>query len=385
VLRSTGDNLAFRKELLELASRVLEHVEGGQHSASQTYHISCWQDTIYPEYCPRTSAPGGILPSRLDWLCQPAHIERTLHLLFYLNHWAKAREHLLYGDRQGLYEVKSVVLQQAYKVGAVDPVAYIDGSEAFARDYSYGVAVDIATEVFIDRFAMSFDGNEVLTDEFDLYARKLFTHITGYQAKAQADSVMLDEKRVETFIRGSLQELVDQARVTRQPIPSEELAALFIQPADLFEVYLSRDRLYPGWDELSEGEIKQLDPEGLSLIAFQYNSSTAHYVFHLPLRVAEKFLPSQLVRELQSSASTSRETGTFYGQAITEDESQQYPIENLLRELLVDIVAICPHSLVKKEQRFRYARNWSTPDWENDESDDWYEDCLEDAHYANHE
>ncbi|HEY4034145.1 MAG TPA: hypothetical protein VGL94_09305, partial [Ktedonobacteraceae bacterium] len=89
--------------------------------------------------------------------------------------------------------------------------------------------------------------------------------------------------------------------------------------------------------------------------------------------------------ELQSSASTSRETGTFYGQAVTEDESQQYPIENLLRELLVDIAAICPHSLVKKEQRFRYARNWSTPDWDNDESDDWYEDCLEDAHYANHE
>src|SRR5690242_7770351 len=87
--------------------------EIGEHQ--QTRHISCWQDTIYPEYCPCTSAPGGIIPSRLDWLCQPEQIERTLHLLFRLNHWAKAREHLWYDDRQGLYKVKAVVLQHAYK------------------------------------------------------------------------------------------------------------------------------------------------------------------------------------------------------------------------------------------------------------------------------
>src|SRR5256886_9241405 len=150
VLRSTGDNLSFRKELLELAHRVLEQMEGDWHSTPQTHHISRWQDTIYPEYCPRTSVPGGILSSRLDWLCQPEQIERTLHLLFYLNHWAKAREHLLYDDRQGLYKVKAVMLQQAYKVGAIRPVAYIDGSEPFARDYSYDVAIAIVAEVFTD-------------------------------------------------------------------------------------------------------------------------------------------------------------------------------------------------------------------------------------------
>jgi len=228
VLCSTGDNLSFRRELLELAHRVLANVEEGWHSASQTRHISRWQDTIYPEYCPRTSALSGIIPSRLDWLCQPEQIERTLHLLFYLNHWAKAREHLLYDDRQGLYEVKAAVLQQAYKVGAISPVAYIDGSEAFARDYSFDVAIDIATEVFTDRLAMSFDGNNILTDKLDLDARKLFVRIMGYEAKTHTDSEALDGKRTKTFIGESLQTLVDQARSTRQPIPSEELAALFI-------------------------------------------------------------------------------------------------------------------------------------------------------------
>ena len=73
------------QELLELAHRVLEQMEGDWHSTPQTHHIFRWQDTIYPEYCPRTSVPGGILSSRLAWLCQPEQIERTLHLLFYLN------------------------------------------------------------------------------------------------------------------------------------------------------------------------------------------------------------------------------------------------------------------------------------------------------------
>ena len=380
VLRSTGDNLSFRKELFKLAYRVLEHTEENWHNTSQTHHISRWQDTTYPEYCPRTLAPGGIIPSRLDWLCQPEQIERTLHLLFYLNHWAKAREHLLYNDRQGLYKVKAAVLQQAYKVGAISPVAYIDGSKAFARDYCFDGAIDIAAEVFIDRLTMSFDGKDALTDKLDIDARKLFARIMGYEAKTWADSEALEEEQIKTFIGESLQTLVDQALSTRQPIPSRELAALFIYPADLFEVHVSRDRHFPNWDELDESEAKQLDPEGLSLIAFQYDSPTAHYVFHLPFRIAEKFLSQQQVREFQSHTSTSREAGIFYGRAVTKAESQEYPIANLLRELLVDISAICPHGLTKKEQHVRYSRAWSAPEWndyEDDPDDVWYEDCLE--------
>lgn len=401
VLRSTGDNLTFRKQLLELARsvvanmeasihsmwvmnnkiptlnhRVVENMEKGYNSPPQARHISRWQDTIYPEYCPRTSAPGGIIPSRLDWLCQPEQIEQTLHLLFHLNHWAKAREYLLYDDRQGLYGVKAVVLQQAFRVGAISPIAYIDGLEAFARNYFFDIAIDIAAENFAERLGMSFDGNNTVIDELDLQARKLFAHIMGYEAKTQADSQALDQEQAKSFIGHSLRRLVNQAQSTRQPIPSQELATLFISPTDLLEVHLSRDRYFPSWDELEESEVRQLDPEGLSLIAFQYDSSTAHYVFHLPFRIAEKFLPEQLVRNLQSHASTSRESGTFYGRTITEAESQSCPIANLLRELLVDSSAICPHGLVRKEQHFRSSRAWSIPDWHDDDEDDgavWYE------------
>jgi hypothetical protein len=406
VLRSTGDNLSFRQELLTLARcvvtnmeaaihsmwtetvdskispsthRIVADMEEGYGSPPQSHHISRWQDTIYPEYYPRTSAAGGIIPSRLDWLCQPEQIEHTLYLLCHLNHWAKAREHLLYADRQGLYEVKAAVLQEAYKVGFLRPIAYIDGSSSFALNYAFEMAIDIATEVFTERLEWSFESDDSIVDELGSYARKLFARIMGYEVKTLADSQALDEERTKTFIAESLRALVDQARSSHQSIVGQDLAALFISPADLLEVHLTRDRLSPDWDELDEGEIRQLDPDGLSLIAFQYDSSTAHYVFHLPFRIAEKFLSQQLIRELHTHASTSREVGTFYGRAITEAESQQYPIANLLRELLVDISAICPHGLAKKEQHFRSSQAWSASDWHNYENDDdfWDEDDEE--------
>ncbi len=92
VLRSTGDNLSFCQELLVLARcvvtnmeatihsmqtetadskispsthRIVADMEEGYGSPPQSHHIFRWQDTIYPEYYPRTSAAGGIIPSRL--------------------------------------------------------------------------------------------------------------------------------------------------------------------------------------------------------------------------------------------------------------------------------------------------------------------------------
>jgi hypothetical protein len=46
----------------------------------------------------------GLTASQLEQLCQPEQLERTLFLLFHLNHWAKAREQLFFADRQGLYK-----------------------------------------------------------------------------------------------------------------------------------------------------------------------------------------------------------------------------------------------------------------------------------------
>ena len=51
---------------------------------------------------------------------------------------------MLYADRQGLYRVKAVLVQQAFAAGLVSPVSYIDGSSSFAREFSLDPAADIA-------------------------------------------------------------------------------------------------------------------------------------------------------------------------------------------------------------------------------------------------
>jgi hypothetical protein len=92
--------------------------------------------TQYNAGCGDDPAPGGIPRTRLAWLCQPEHVEHTLRLLYSLNHWARARERLLYADRQGLYRVKAALVRQAFAAGLIGPVSYSDGTGGFARDLS---------------------------------------------------------------------------------------------------------------------------------------------------------------------------------------------------------------------------------------------------------
>ena len=284
VLRSSGDNLRFREELVELAERVLASVDSWDtcHSEGGSPMERSEAATVGSQDGP---APAGIPPSRLAWLCQPARIERTLRLLFFLNHWAKARERLLYADRQGLYRVKAVLVQQAFAAGLVSPVSYIDGSSSFAREFSLDPAADIAAEVFIDRLAILIEDDEYL------------------------------------------------------PTDGEESEAV------------------------------QLDPEGLSLIAFEYAGATAHYIFHLPFRTAERFLPEPLVRDFSSRPGDSQECGEFFGRTITEAESREHPVGEILRELGVDVAVVCPHRLTDKQEYVsQLARRY--PYWDSGEEED---------------
>jgi hypothetical protein len=224
----------------------------------------------------------GLTPPQLEQLCQPQQLERTLYLLFNMNHWAKAHEQLFFVDRQGLYTVKAALLRQAYAIGAIEATAYIDGTPGFGKDITLAIAADIAAEGVIER-----------------------------------------------------------------------LAALCVAPTDLLCI---QDRRYyyletwDSWDSLDASDLRKLDPEGLSLIAFQYNSPRAHYVFHLPFRTAEAFLPAQQTHKLKNAPSTSREFGEHYGRPITEIESLQRPIREILWELGVDIGAICPRQLNNKQE-----------------------------------
>ncbi len=327
---------------------------------------------------PDGPAPGGIPPSRLAWLCQPEQIERTLRLLFFLNHWAKARERLLYSDRQGLYRVKAALVRQAFASGLLNPVSYIDGSSAFARDFSLDLAADIATEVFIDRLAMLIEDDEYLPadgEESDSAALGLFARITGRRPASRVDIEALDVEGTRAFLQEQLEALIAQARSSRQPIAARELAALCIEPIDLLNIHWSRNRPSPRWSELGESEAVQLDPEGLSLIAFEYAGATAHYIFHLPFRTAERFLPEPLVRDLKSRPGDSRECGEFFGRTITEAESREHALGEILRELGVDVAAVCPYRLADKQEYVsQLARSypyWDGGEEEDDDEEDW--------------
>ncbi len=93
----------------------------------------------------------GLTLSHLEELCQPERLERTVCLLFYLNHWAKEREQLFFADRQGLYEVKAVLLHYLYVTGAIEAVAYIDGIQGFGKEIDIAIAADLAAEGVVER------------------------------------------------------------------------------------------------------------------------------------------------------------------------------------------------------------------------------------------
>ena len=92
-------------------------------------------------------------------------------------------------------------------------------------------------------------------------------------------------------------------------------------------------------------------------------------------------MPEQLVSELRIRPRDSRECGVFFGRTITEAESQEHPVDEILHELGVDIAAVCPHELKdKREHVSQLASRYSywTEDGEDDDDDeDWGDDDWE--------
>jgi len=313
----------------------------------------------------------GLTPSQLEQLCQPQQLERTLYLIFNMNHWAKAREELFFVDRQGLYAVKAALLRQACTIGAIEATAYIDGTPGFGTDITLAIAADVAAEGVIERLAGLCDPDPYMSDiheKFNSMACQFYTNMTGKEVTSASDVGTLDNEKVREYIYARLQELEFEARTTRQPIPYDELAALCVAPTDLLCIQDHRYyylETWDSWDSLDASDLRKLDPEGLSLIAFQYNSPGAHYVFHLPFRTAETLLPAQQIHKLKDAPSTSREFGEYYGRPITESESLQKPIREILWELGVDIEAICPRQLNNK-QEYLLAQVARYDEWDED-------------------
>lgn len=300
-----------------------------------------------------------IFSTRLDWLCQPDQVEDTLRLLYALQGWKQARQQLLYADRQGLQEVQALVLARATLLGTVQAVTYLDGTRRFpgelllesaAEEAARGVLVHLQGLCDPDIWPpFCPDGDTIYIH----WIRPLLRHITGQDFKLVAETKgVLSQSQLRDYIQAHLHRLVERTRRTRKPLPLRSLANLCIAPVDLLRIRDNRASFLDGydtWGDLDESDLRKLDPEGYSEVAFQYSSPTAKYVFHLPFWRAAEFVPAERLRELQRAPGTSQPYGICQGKVLDEKEDLVRPAREILQDLGVDIAEVCPHKLLAKE------------------------------------
>ncbi len=308
---------------------------------------------------PSSSVPGAILPSRLEWLCQPEQIEHTLFLLFCLNSWKRASRQLLYADRQGLQDVQALILAYAVQRESVQAVAYLDRSELFpgelllesaADNAAKGILIHLKSLCNSDIWPSSLPEGDRL---YQQYIRPLYRRITGTDFPQVASAVnALDVTTLRAFLHQRLQRLITQAQRTRQPVPLRTLSRLCFAPIDLLPIRENRVYFldsYNTWQDLERSDLQKLDPEGYSELALAYRSPTAEFVFHLPFRQAAQFVPAERLCVLQANPGASQERGFRQGRVIDDAESLTYPVREILQDLGVDIDSVCPHGLVDKQ------------------------------------
>lgn len=300
-----------------------------------------------------------ILPSRLEWLCQAGNIEATLRHLFWLRAWTKAQHSLLYGDRQGLQEVQALLLEQASRMGVIQPAAYLDGPGQFpgtllldqvGERAAWNILMHIQSVNDPDLWPpLTLEGDRT----YQRFIRPLYRRITGRDFPLVREALhVLEQDPLGIILQGKVQELVERAKLMRQPISRHRLANLCLAPMDVLPIRENRQYYldhYETWRNLDSSDLRKLDPEGESQIAFQYTSTTAHYVFHLPFRRAERFLSAELLAVLQRTPGTSQERGVFQGRELDDAEGLLYPPKEILEDLGVNIARACPRELIAKE------------------------------------
>ena len=299
-----------------------------------------------------------ITPARLEWLCQPEQIEHTLCLLWKLHAWQRASDRLLYADRQGLADVQACVLEQATRAGRLHPVTYVDGRQRFPGELLLQTAAEDAARALLihlhslgdpDVWPPSLPKGDRL---YQRYIRPLFRRITGhtYQRAAQA-ATALEVGQIQRYIQDRLDQLIERARATGQPLCTLRMAALCLAPIDLLPIRENRAYFldsYESWDELDESDQRKLDPEGYSQVAFAYQSASAAFVFPVSLRRAETFVSAERIRELQKWPGRRQEQGIIEGVPLHDEDSLAHPPKDMLQELDVEIARVCPHELGDK-------------------------------------
>ncbi len=301
---------------------------------------------------------GALPPERLAWLCQPEQIEHTLALLLALRSWQHASQLLLADDRPGLAQVIALVLAHASQRGQIQPIASLDGTAQFpTRLLLASAATDAARNALMHLRSLhdpaiwpsSLPQGDRLYQRF---LRPLMRRVTGRDFPLVAEAVeSLERAPVRAFLDERLTRLVQRAQQTRQPIPLRALSRLCIAPVDLLPIRENRWYFFDdneSWSNLDQSDLRQLDPEGASEIAWQYRSQTAEYVFHLPLRQVAGFLPVEQLHALPRQPGVSQERGVIQDHVLSEAEGLDRPADTILRDLGVEIARVCPHRLVDK-------------------------------------
>ncbi|HTI13610.1 MAG TPA: hypothetical protein VL461_03435 [Dictyobacter sp.] len=335
ILRSTGNNILFREQLMTLAQS-LRHIMAVQPPdiEADTSTVTYWETPCYPLSRPLLDTPGGLLPSRLHWLCQPEQIEQTLSQLAIIDAGAQDTNKLPDKKQQKLNEIKQVIIQQAYQTGTLNAFAYCDGSSTFGQGYYAEMAAASATEGFLERLEFLIEQHypNEKDDVYDHAARQLYRAITGYELQDIA-AIQLEKEQVETFILSSLNTLIGQAQQQRRPIATADLQALFMLPDDLIEIIYDQRWTCTDWDMLSKAEEAQLDPEGASIVLFQHSHANVHFTFSLPFRTAERFLRPEHLEQLKAHPYESTEIEPVSSQQLASAQYAEQSIETSLYTL----------------------------------------------------
>lgn len=332
--------------------------------------------------------PGALFPPQLDWLCSPAQIEHTLLWLYYLNAWKKARQQLLYPDRQGLCQLQAIILEHAVKLGMVKATAYLDGTKRFPGEIDVERAAEEGARSLLahvrnlcdEEFWPPFfpDGSTY----YQRFIRPFYRRLTGQDFKMVADAKdALSQEQICDYLRAQLLQLIQRAHTTHRPISLRRLAALCIAPIDLLQVEDNRYHWLDSsecWDELESSDLRKLDTEGYSEIALRYVSPSAEFVFHLPYRTVEPFLLETWLAELRRVPGLSREGATFAGQSIKAEEGLSHPVLDIVHKLGADVSMLFPQKLQDKQDFLSTPRRrdmvWSTRSQEQIESEDTWGD-----------
>ena len=145
---------------------------------------------------------------QIQELCRPDRIEETMHLLCILNHWARAYKQIFYDDRQGLYNVKCVILRQAWWAGQLTARGYKDGKPTFGVELQVELAAREAARSFLAGLQELAASHHERNDESAMMIRQLYTALVGEANLRLAGLQPLSEETVLDFLCAELHDLI---------------------------------------------------------------------------------------------------------------------------------------------------------------------------------